>query len=71
LNVNSVNHLARESVKTTARSETLACYQQRILAAVAVVLDENQRYHEDRDLVVRPTARCSTRSRRAIRIRSA
>jgi GntR family transcriptional regulator, transcriptional repressor for pyruvate dehydrogenase complex len=47
------DHLFHYQIGRAARSEMLAYYQHRILAAVAVVLDEYQLYHEDRDLVVR------------------
>lgn len=46
------DHLFHYQIGRAARSEMLAYYQHRILAAIAVVLHEYGLYHEDRDLVV-------------------
>jgi GntR family transcriptional regulator, transcriptional repressor for pyruvate dehydrogenase complex len=46
------DHLFHYRIGLAARSEMLAYYQHRILAAVTVVLREYELYHEDRDLVI-------------------
>lgn len=47
-----VDHLFHYQIARAARSELLAYFHHRVLAAIAVVLEEYGLYHEDRDLVV-------------------
>jgi DNA-binding FadR family transcriptional regulator len=46
------DHLFHYRIGLAARSEMLAYYQHRILAAITVALREYELYHEDRELVV-------------------
>jgi GntR family transcriptional regulator, transcriptional repressor for pyruvate dehydrogenase complex len=46
------DHLFHYRIGLAARSEMLAYYQHRILAAITVALREYELYHDDRDLVV-------------------
>jgi len=47
-----VDHLFHYQIARAARSELLAYFHHRVLAAIAVTLDEYGLYHEDRELVV-------------------